>query len=112
MGENINAYFGPLGGFSARHQRNQLLTILPHIMLADAQSLLETFTQRLKQKAFSDIQAMMQSRMGADMCLNLSVKAGIIEGKSTDDIDTIIAMAETSQKIVAVYRCDQGGEAR
>ncbi len=111
MGENINDYFGPLGGFSARHQRNQLLTILPHITLADAQSLLDTFALRLREKAFADIQAVIRSRMGADVCLNLSVKAGIIEGKSTDDIDTIIAMAESSQKTVAVYRCDQGGEA-
>ncbi len=110
MGENINDYFGPLGGFSARHQRNQLLTILPHITLADAQSLLDTFAQRLWQEAFIDIQTMVRSRMGADMCLNLSVKAGIIEGRSTDDIDTIIALAETAQRTVAVYRCDQGGE--
>jgi hypothetical protein len=106
MGRNINDFFGPLGGFSARHQRNQLLTILPRIGLEDAQALLDKFANQLVGKAFSDIQLMIQSRMGADMCLNLSVKAGIIEGKSTDDIDTIIAMAESSQETVAVYKCE------
>jgi hypothetical protein len=106
MGQNINDFFGPLGGFSARHERNQLLTILPHIGLNDAQALLEKFTQQLQEKAFSDIQLMIQSRMGADMCLNLSVKAGVIEGKSTDDIDTILAMAEASQTTVGVYKCE------
>lgn len=112
MGQNMNDFFGPLGGFSARHQRNQLLTILPHIQFADAQALLDTFSHQLQEKAFSDIQAMIRASMGANMCLNLSVKAGIIEGKSTDDIDRIIDKAESSQKIVAVYRCDQGGETR
>jgi len=112
MGQNINDFFGPLGGFSARHQRNQLLTILPHIELADAQALLDTFARQLQERAFSDIQAMIRANMGDNMCFNLSVKAGIIEGKSTDDIDRIIDKAESSQKVVAVYRCDQGGGAR
>ncbi len=110
MGDKINENFGPMGGFSARHQRNQILTILPHIGLSDAQELLDTFSKQIQESIFADIQEMVRAHMGADACLNLSVKAGIIEGTSTDDIDTIIGRADSSQKTVAVYECSQGGE--
>ena len=33
IGENVNNYFDPLGGFSARHSREEILTILPHLGL-------------------------------------------------------------------------------
>lgn len=110
MGRNINDFFGPLGGFSARYQRYQLFTVLPRIPLADAQALLDKFADRLRHSIFEEIQAVIRNNLGADICLNLSVKAGIIEGRSTDDIDKIIEEAAAGQKIIAVYRCDQRGE--
>jgi len=52
LGEYVNEYFDPLGGFSSRHRRGEILTILPHMGLEEAGQLVHDFSQGLQQKLF------------------------------------------------------------
>ncbi len=107
--ENINEYFGPLGGFSARHSRGKIITILPHIGLEETGQLVHDFAQGLSQKVFPGIEALAGGRMGTGEYFEVSVSAGIAEGSSADDIEQIIEKAETQQKIIARYKFGKEG---
>jgi len=108
LGEYINIYLGPLGGFSARHSRDRILTILPHIGIEEAEKLVGDFSQGLQLKTLPEIQASACKRMGDDACFEISVSAGIAEGNSADDIEHILKKAEANQKIIAIYQCGKG----
>jgi phospholipid/cholesterol/gamma-HCH transport system ATP-binding protein len=103
LGEHVNEYFGPLGGFSARHRRGEILTILPRVGLDEAGQLLHDFAERLQQKALPGIQALTRVKTGVEIV----VTAGVTEGSTSDDIDQIIEKAEANQKIIARYQCDK-----
>ena len=88
LGENINDYFVPLGGFSARHSREEILTILPHIGLEDAGELVHDIAQELEKKSLPEIQELIRDKIEAEGCFEIFVTAGITEGSSSDEIAT------------------------
>jgi len=109
LGEEVNSYFAPLGGFSARHRRDEFLTILPHTGLAEAAQLVNDFAAGFKEKALPGIQAITMDKIGVDTCFEIFVIAGIIECKSSDNLEQVMEMAETKQKIIAKYQCNGAG---
>jgi len=109
LGEHVNEYFGPTGGFSARHRRGEILTILPRVGLDEAGQLVHDFAQRLQQKALPGIQALTKIKTGAEKCFEISVTAGMTEGSTSDDIDQLIEKAEANQNIIARYQCGKEG---
>jgi phospholipid/cholesterol/gamma-HCH transport system ATP-binding protein len=112
LGEHVNEHFGPLGGFSSRHRRGEILTILPRVGLDEAGQLVHDFAQRLQQKALPGIQALTRVKTGAEECFEISVTAGMTEGSSSDDIDQIMEKAEANQKIIAQYQCGKEGASK
>ncbi len=111
LGEFTNKHFQTVGGFSARHSRDQVLTIFPHTTLSEAQQLVADFAQRLEQEALANIESHAQSAIGAEACFEVYIRAGITEIAPADDIDLIIEKARANQQIVATHRCDTGGSA-
>jgi phospholipid/cholesterol/gamma-HCH transport system ATP-binding protein len=107
--ENINEYFGPLGGFSARHSRGKIITILPRTGFEETGQLVHDFAQGLFQKVFPGIKALAGGKMGTKEYSEVFVSAGIAEGSSADDIEQIIEKAETQQKIIARYEFGKEG---
>jgi phospholipid/cholesterol/gamma-HCH transport system ATP-binding protein len=112
LGEHVNEYFGPMGGFSSRHRRDEILTILPRVGLDEAGQLVHDFAQRLQQKALPGIQALTRIKTGAEECFEISVTAGMTEGSTSDDIDQIMEKAEANQKIIARYQCGKEGASK
>ena len=112
LGEYINKYFVPLGGFSARHSRDRILTILPHTGLEDAGKLVHDIAQELQQKALPEINSAAAGRAMAGGCFEVSVTAGITEASSADDIEQIMERADTKQKIIARYQCGKEGSSK
>jgi phospholipid/cholesterol/gamma-HCH transport system ATP-binding protein len=111
LGEYTNRRFSPMGGFSARHRRDQILTIFPHTSLDEAKELVSGFAQELKQEALARIHGIAEAKEGAETCVEFHVRAGVAEVSPADDIDQIIEKAEGEQEIVATQRCDSGGGA-
>jgi phospholipid/cholesterol/gamma-HCH transport system ATP-binding protein len=109
LGECANRRFNPIGGFSARHRRDEILTIFPHTSIDEARQLVADFARELNQGALARIQSIAQAKMGAEACPEIHVRAGIAEVSSTDEIDQIIEKARAKQEIVATHRCDSGG---
>ena len=109
LGEHINEYFAPMGGFSARHRRDKILTILPHIGIEEAEQLVHDFAQALQEKVLPGIQTLAGRTVGVEGCFEISVTAGITEASSADDIEQIMEQADTKQKIIARYQCGKDG---
>ncbi|HXX80553.1 MAG TPA: ATP-binding cassette domain-containing protein, partial [Thermodesulfovibrionales bacterium] len=107
LGEYVNEYFGPMGGFSARHRRGEILTMLPHVGVEEATQLVDNFAQGLERKALPEIEGLTKIKIGTGECFQLVVTAGITEGSSSDDIDQLIEKAEARQKVIAQYRCSK-----
>jgi len=107
IGENINEYFSPLGGFSARHSREEILTIMPHLGLEEAGELVNDFAQRLEKKSLPKIQELIRDKIEAKGCFEIFVNAGITEGSSSDEIEQIIKMADMNKKRIAKYFCGE-----
>jgi phospholipid/cholesterol/gamma-HCH transport system ATP-binding protein len=109
LGEDVNKYFGPLGGFSARHSRDEILTILPHIGIEETGQLVNDFAQGLQKKALPEIKAITTHKIGAEACFEISVTAGITEAGPADDIEQIMEKASTKQKTISTYQCGKEG---
>lgn len=109
LGEYVNEYFDPLGGFSARRRRGEILTILPHMGLEESRQLVYDFSHKLQQKALPNIQALTRVEAGVEACFEISVTTGVTEGSSADDIEQIIEKADAKRKIIARYQCSREG---
>jgi GGDEF domain-containing protein len=111
LGEYANRRFKPVGGFSARHRRDQILTIFPHTTPDKARQLVADFARELNQEAIARIQSIAQARPGTEASAQIQVRAGITEVSSTDEIDQIIDKAQAQQEIVATHQGSHGGSA-
>ncbi len=111
LGEYANRRFKPVGGFSARHRRDQILTIFPHASPDKVRQLVADFARELNQWALARIQGIAQTKMGAEACSEIYVRAGITEVSSADGIDQIIEKAAAKQEIVAAHEGGSGGSA-
>ena len=106
LGEYMSKYFDPLGGFSARRRRGEILTILPNTSLEEAEQLVYDF---LQQKALPEIQKITVGKIRVEEFFEKFVTAGITEGSSADDIEQIMEKAETKKKIIARYQSGAKG---
>ena len=109
MAEYTNSHFGPLGGFSARYSRGEILTILPHTTLEEARQLVDDFGRGLQGHVLAKIRETTLQQMGM-ACFEIVVHAGIAEGKATDEMEGIIEKAKIQQNKVASVICGGGGE--
>ena len=109
LGEYTNRKFKPIGGFSARHSRDEILTIFPHTNAEEAKELVAVFVRELKENALAKIFCIAASRIGAETPFDIYIRAGISEVLPTDDINQIIEKARRKQEIVATHKCEAGG---
>jgi phospholipid/cholesterol/gamma-HCH transport system ATP-binding protein len=111
LAEYTNRHFSPMGGFSSRHSRGEILTILPYAELAEAQQLLIGFGKGLRENVLEKIRDVTRQYIGMG-CFVISVFAGLTEASVTDEFDEIIKKAREEQQIVANVLCDGGGEGK
>jgi phospholipid/cholesterol/gamma-HCH transport system ATP-binding protein len=110
LGEYVHKYFGPIGGFSTRHSRERILTILPRIGAEEAGKLMLDMAEGLQAKELPEIQAAAGKRIGVKACFEISVSAGLTNSSEDDDIELMIERAEANQKIIARYQCGKEDE--
>lgn len=109
LGQYVNSYFSPFGGFSSRCSRDNILTILPRVGIEEADQILHDFAKRLEQKVLPDIQALTMREQGVGKCFEIFVFAGITECRLNDDFEQIIEKAAAKKKVVATYQCGKEG---
>jgi len=105
LGEYTNRRFSPMGGFSARHSRDQILTIFPNTSPDEARQLVAGFAQELKEQALANIESIAEAKIGAEACVEIHIRAGVTDVSPADEIDQVIEKAQARQEIVATHRC-------
>lgn len=109
LGEYLNKYLGPLGGFSTRRRKDEILTILPHIGMAETDQLVHDVAQNLQNNILPRILTLVDNRIGGTQCIEVSVTAGITAGSSADDIGHIMKKVTANRKLIAKCRCSKEG---
>ncbi|MEN6469193.1 MAG: ATP-binding cassette domain-containing protein [Smithella sp.] len=108
MGLYIDKHFSAIGGFSTRRNTNEIITMLPYSNLAEAESMMENFVADFHKKIIPAIQESTCNLASGEL-VELTIMAGIAEGQSTDDIDSVIELAKSQQKEIGRLHCATGG---
>ncbi len=111
LAEYANRYFNNMGGFSARHSRDEILTIFPRTTLERARKLVADFSRELERGAIDRIRDIAAANSaGKTTCFDIHIRAGVIEISPEDTTEEIVGKARERQEIISTYRCDFGGK--
>ena len=105
MGLYIDKHFGAIGGFSTRHNSNEVVTVMPFSDIADAENILQDFTKDFQGQGIRDIWAGARQQMTSALCVDFTVLAGIAQGQPIAEIDSVIEAAKSNQKEIGRLRC-------
>jgi phospholipid/cholesterol/gamma-HCH transport system ATP-binding protein len=106
LGTYINKHFEPVGGFSARLNKNEFATILPFSDLQEAERILKDFATDLQEEGLRTIQA--EAHIPREMCFKFAILAGLAESTAHgEEIDHVFKEARTKQKEIARVHCER-----
>lgn len=100
LGLRIDRELGTMG-LSARHGRDEIVTVLPFADLKEAEQMVTDFAMELQEERIHELQVNNHS----NGCIEFSIFAGIAEGTSKDEIDDIIEKAHSKEKAIARFLC-------
>ena len=100
LGEYTNRRFNPIGGFSARHNRDDILTIFPHTLIDEARQLVTDFAKELKKAAIDRIRGIAIEKMGSETSFDIYILAGTTEVSPTDTTDQIVEKAGQTKRLL------------
>ncbi len=112
LGIFLGKHFGAVGGFSTRRSMNEYVTVLPSTDRAEAEGILGEYIQdfQAQEQAILDIWASAQKRSGTELCVELTLLAGLAQGRPDEDIDAVIESAERDRRVISRIRCINQGE--
>jgi len=105
MGLYVDKHFGSLGGFSTRNRLNEFITMVPYSELADIQVVMQDFIKDFQEKGNNEIWALYRKLVPPGQCVDLSILAGVAQGRPFDEIDSVIESARSQQKEIGRLRC-------
>jgi len=107
LGDYINKHFADVGGFSTRTATNLFVTVLPYSDLAETEQILNDFCEDLQRQGLLEIGN--QADMYSGSCFEFFVSAGLAEGRTDQDIESVVASAESKRKPIARFQCETRG---
>ncbi len=107
LGLYIDKHFSNIGGFSTRRNTNEVITMLPYSNLAEAETIVNGFVHDFQKQVIGIIQAGI-CKLTLKEPVKLTILAGIAQGQSTSDINSVIAMAQSQQKEIGRLQCVAG----
>jgi phospholipid/cholesterol/gamma-HCH transport system ATP-binding protein len=107
MGLYIDKHFGAIGGFSTRRNTNEIITMLPYSNLAETESIMDDFVHDFHEQFLQSIQESACKLASGEM-VDLRIMAGIAQGRSTVDIDSVVVLAKSQQKEIGRLNCAAG----
>ncbi len=112
LGIFLGKHFGAVGGFSTRRSMNEYVTVLPSTDRAEAEGILGEYIQdfQAQEQAILEIWASAQRRSGTELCVELTLLAGLAQGRPDEDIDAVIESAERDRRVLSRLRCINQGE--
>jgi phospholipid/cholesterol/gamma-HCH transport system ATP-binding protein len=105
LGDHVNKYCVPMGGFSARHGIDNILTILPRIDILEAGQLVHTIAEEFNAETLPGTQSLACYNAESGTCSEILVTAGMTKGSSSDTIEQIIEKADLNKEIIVKCRC-------
>ncbi|PKN51322.1 MAG: diguanylate cyclase [Deltaproteobacteria bacterium HGW-Deltaproteobacteria-13] len=107
MGLYIDKHFGAIGGFSTRRNTNEIITMLPYSNLDETESIMNDFVHDFKEQFLQSVQES-ACKLAAGEMVELMIMAGIAQGRSTVDIDSVVVLAKSQQKEIGRLSCAAG----
>ncbi len=107
----IDKHFGVIGGFSTRFNTSEIVTMLPHSDIVEAQNILDDFVKDFKGQGINDIWTWTGARKLVAMSgsVTFTIVAGIAEGQPITKIETVIDLAKANQKEIWTATMCRGG---
>ena len=99
-------HFGTVGGFSTRHSINEFVTVLPYSDLDEAGRILEDFAKDFQDQGIHSIGSVAQDRMDSSECIEITIFAGLAQGKPFVEMESVIEFAKFRQEEIARFQCD------
>jgi phospholipid/cholesterol/gamma-HCH transport system ATP-binding protein len=109
LGEFANAQFAPIGGFSARCSRSEILTVFPGAAVAEAERLVAAFGSELQGRTLQAMEHKARQMAEAGECMGFHITVGVTEVSPADRIDEIIKKGRAKQRVLATHQCEAGG---
>ena len=103
LGESVNKHFRHVGT-SNRFSTDQIATILHDADYQTAERLLADFARDLQKQGLCDFQD--ADHIPDEACHEFSVSAGLAEGRTTEEIESIMALAHSKREIIGRFRCE------
>jgi phospholipid/cholesterol/gamma-HCH transport system ATP-binding protein len=103
----IDKHFGDIGGFSARRNTGEIVTMLPYSNLSETEGILDNFAMDFRQQIIPAMQAGVCVPAGTDD-IDATITAGIAEGHPSMDVNAVIALAISQQKEIGRLNCAPG----
>lgn len=107
MGLFIDKHFGAIGGISTRHTTNEILTVLPYSNLIETKSIMESFIEDFRRQVIPALEAG-ACKFALGDSAELTIMAGVAEGQSTIDFDSLLNLAKSKQKEIGRLLCAAG----
>jgi phospholipid/cholesterol/gamma-HCH transport system ATP-binding protein len=104
MGLYIDKHFGAIGGFSTRRNTNEVITMLPYSNLTEVENIMKNFVQDFHGQVIRTIQEG-ACKLALGESVELTIMAGIAQGQSTSDVDSVITLAKSQQKEIGRLHC-------
>ncbi len=101
-----------VGGFSSRHTIDQFTTVLPYSNLDEAQQILADFIKDFKVQGVQDIRSVVETQALSDKYCEITILAGLAQGKPQVELESIIEFAKFGQKEIASFNCKREGKTK
>lgn len=107
FGSYVEKHFGATGGFSTRRDNSEIITILPFSDLDEAEGLMKNFVEDFQEQAAREIWSCSLRGAPAGECIELLVNAGMAEGRTGLQIESIVNSAKDNRQEIARIRCGE-----
>jgi phospholipid/cholesterol/gamma-HCH transport system ATP-binding protein len=105
VGVYIDKHFGAVGGFSARNNTNEFVTVLPYSDQPEAADILMDFIKDFREHGIREIWADASKQAVSLECVEFTILAGLAEGQPIVEIDSVIESAKNQQIEIGRFRC-------
>ena len=108
MGTFINKHFGAVGAFSSRQAIDEFGTVLPFSDMEEAERILQGFIADFHKNGVRELQSVLDIPAAAQRTCDLTVSAGLAQGKPQVELESIMEFARFRQAPIAHFRLSFG----